>query len=99
MKKYLKKQKCAKRLVVEKFNLIDGERYAPCKYCGQGYYQIEEKSSGQLSGLLGLQVSAVSPRTKEFKAMSCDHCGHTQIFRVYGNDWGSRVIMNNKCNN
>jgi serine/threonine protein kinase len=85
----LSQAKISKRLVVEKFNLINGAKYAPCKYCGQGYYQIEEMNAGDFAGLFGFHTSAISPRTAEFRAMSCDQCGNVQIFRVYGleKDW------------
>jgi serine/threonine protein kinase len=84
-----KNAQTAKRLVLEKFNLIRGAKYAPCNYCGLGYYQPVASSTGTFAKFLGLQIGAINTENEGFRALKCDYCGHVQIFHLPnpGNDW------------
>jgi serine/threonine protein kinase len=71
-----------KRLILGKFNPIQGNLQALCYYCGIGLYQPVAKSGEEYRKYFGLQTTAVSPSAHRFRALVCDHCGNVQLFNI-----------------
>ena len=70
------------RLVEKEYTPIAGDIKQPCAYCGYGYYRVRA-SNMQQAFEFGLRLEA----TEEWRILTCDVCGHVQIFRVDSARW------------
>jgi serine/threonine protein kinase len=86
----LSRAKTVKRLVMERFNPIEGAKYAPCMYCGLGSYQPRPtKENPDFLEFFGFLSGAVGGSALHLKVLACNICGHVQIFTTDCNsgDW------------
>jgi serine/threonine protein kinase len=65
------------RLVEKEFPPISKDIAQPCAYCGMGRYVLRARDNTQVRNF-GFELVG----NPDWRILTCDHCGHVQIFRV-----------------
>ncbi len=62
-----------------RYNIVSPTLPQPCLYCGQGVYKLVASSYNDAQAF-GFNIFA--PPIPEWRILTCDHCGHVQLFRL-----------------